>query len=76
MKKIILITGGIITILLAFLWYFNVITEPVFTIGAGILTLIGYIFVDSEKPIKAVKKISQIHNGKGDNVAGNKITKK
>ena len=75
MKNFILIIGGLITILLSFLWYFNIITEPVFTIGSAILTLLGYLFIDKEKPIKKVKKIKQIHKGEGDNIAGNKTIK-
>lgn len=52
MKNMILIVGGVITILLAFLWYFDKITEPMFTICSAILTFFGYLFVNSDKKKK------------------------
>lgn len=76
MKNTILIIGGLITISLTILWYFEIITEPVAAIGSAILTFLGYLFTDKEKPVKNEKNITQIHKGKGDNVAGDKIIKK
>jgi hypothetical protein len=76
MKKIILIVGSVITLILAILWYKNIISEPLVAVGSGILTLLTLIFVpdNDDKSIKT--KITQKHYGKGDNVAGNKIIKK
>ena len=74
MKNIILIIGGLITVILTVLWYFEVITEPVTAIGSAILTFLGYFFVGSDKSDKKVKKIKQVHHGNGDNVGGDKIT--
>lgn len=74
MKKSILIIGSILTLGLAILWYFNIISEPLVAIGSGILTLATYIFATDDKQF--TKKINQKHSGKGDNVAGNKIIKK
>lgn len=75
MKNYILIIGGILTISLAFLWYINIITEPIFTIGTATFTLVGYIFFNKNNDKKNDKNIKQIHKGKGDNVAGDKIIK-
>lgn len=72
MKKIILIIGTIITLILAILWYLDFISEPVVTIGSGILTLLGYFFIP-EKNEKVKKTINQKHSGPGDNIAGDKI---
>lgn len=73
MKKGILIIGSILTLLLAILWYFKIVSEPLVAVGTGALTLVSYIFVpeNSDKTI-----INQKHSGNGDNVAGNKIIKK
>lgn len=78
MKKIILIIGGLITVVLTALWYYNIITEPAAALGAAILTFLGYFFTEDgkEKPIKKKTKIKQVHNGDGDNVGGDKIVKK
>jgi hypothetical protein len=70
MKKVILIIGAIATLVLAILWYFNKVSEPLFSVGTGVLTVLGYIFVPDEK--KHNTKIKQKHSGTGDNVAGNK----
>lgn len=75
MKKLILIIGGLITIVLTALWYFGIITEPAVALASAILTFLGYLYSDKEKPLK-ITKIKQIHNGEGDNVAGDKIIKK
>lgn len=75
MKKVILIIGSIATLILAVLWYFNKVTEPLVAIGTGILTLLGYIFVPNETG-HTKTSIKQKHSGKGDNVAGNKTTRK
>jgi hypothetical protein len=74
MKNIILIIGGLITVVLTVLWYFEIITEPVAAIGSAILTFLSYLFVGNDKSVKKVKKIKQIHYGDGDNVGGNKTT--
>ena len=76
MKKFILIVGSIITLILAILWYGDIISEPFVAVGTGILTLLTLIFVPDNdvKPYK--NKNTQKHYGKGDNVAGNKIIKK
>jgi hypothetical protein len=72
MKNKVLVLGSIATIILALLWYLEKITEPSFALGAGIITLIGYILApeDSNKNAKTVNK--QNHSGLGDNVLGNK----
>jgi len=76
MKRVILITGGLITLLLAILWYYDVITEPLVAVGTAIITLVSLIFVPENKNNSSQTKITQNHSGKGDNVAGNKIIKK
>lgn len=73
MKKAILIIGAIATLILAILWYFDKVSEPLVAIGTGFLTVLGYIFVPDEN--KQSIKIKQKHSGTGDNVAGNKIIK-
>lgn len=73
MKNIILIIGGLVTVILTVLWYFEVITEPVAAIGAAVLTFLGYLFTGTGETPKKVKKIKQKHFGSGDNVAGDKI---
>ena len=70
MKKAILIIGAVATLVLAVLWYFDKVSEPLVAVGTGILTVLGYIFVPDEKIQKT--KIKQQHSGTGDNVAGNK----
>ena len=72
MKKIILILGSIATLILAILWYFGKVTEPLVSIGTGALTFLGFLFVPDDKP-KSKTIIKQKHSGTGDNVAGNKI---
>lgn len=70
MKKAILIIGAMATLVLAILWYFGKVSEPLVAVGTGVLTVVGYIFVPDEK--KQNIKIKQKHTGTGDNVAGNK----
>jgi hypothetical protein len=69
MKNKILIIGGIGTLILALLWHFEIITEPLFAIGAAIITLIGFTFAPNSKT-----EIELKHEGQGDNVLGNKTT--
>lgn len=76
MKNFILIIGGLITVILTFLWYYEIITEPVAAIGSAMLTFLGYLFVGSDNSGKKIKKIKQVHYGTGDNVRGDKITNK
>jgi hypothetical protein len=76
MKKIILILGGLITLTLAVLWYTDIISEPLFAVGTGIITLLSLIFIPENENKTGKTKITQNHSGKGDNVAGNKIIKK
>lgn len=76
MKKIILIVGSILTLVLAILWYKNIISEPIVAIGTGILTLLTLIFFPDNDDKSNKTKIKQKHYGKGDNVAGNKIINK
>lgn len=77
MKKIVLMIGSIITLSLAVLWYIGKISEPLVTVGTGVVTLISYVILPSENNNKPEKKIiKQKHYGKGDNVGGNKILKK
>lgn len=73
MKKIILIIGSLITIILAILWYIQIISEPIVSIGTGILTLIGYIIIPNQEQ-KSEPAIKQEHKGQGDNVVDNKTT--
>lgn len=71
MKNIILIIGSLSTLILAILWYFNIVSEPIVSIGTGILTFISYILIPGEKEKNKVS-IRQKHIGQGDNIAGNK----
>ena len=75
MKKIILIIGGIITLVLSILWYKDVITEPLFAVGTGIITILSLIFIPDKDNNTNKTKINQKHSGIGDNVAGNKTIK-
>lgn len=70
MKKTILIIGAIATLILAILWYYDKVSEPLVTVGIGVLTVLGYIFLPDEQ--KQNTKIKQNHSGTGDNIAGNK----
>lgn len=70
MKNVILIIGALTTLVLAVLWYYNVVSEPIVSIGTGILTVLGYILIPDKKKSKIVVK--QQHTGYGDNVLGNK----
>lgn len=72
MKNKVIVLGSIATVILAILWYLEIITEPSFAIGAGIITLIGYILApeDLNKSTRTINK--QNHSGSGDNVLGNK----
>ena len=70
MKNSILIIGALSTLVLAILWYFQVVSEPLVSIGTGILTVISYMLIPEEKKNKTV--IKQQHTGQGDNVLGNK----
>ena len=70
MRNTILITGGLITIILTVLWYFDIITEPAVAIGSATLTFLGFLFSTNDKK---QKKIKQTHFGEGDNVGGDKI---
>lgn len=76
MKKVILILGSIVTLILAVLWYYGKVNEPIVAIGTGILTVIGYVLVPDESSKSTKTVIKQKHSGSGDNVAGNKIVKK
>lgn len=71
MKKAILIIEAIITLILAFLWWNNTISEPLFTIVLAVVTLITYILFPNTD---STKNITQKHSGTGDNVVGNKTT--
>ena len=71
MKKAILIIGAIVTLTLAILWYFDIVSEPLVAIGTGVLTVVGYIFVPANNANKTT--ITQKHYGEGDNVSGDKI---
>lgn len=75
MKRIILIIGGLITLILAILWYKDIISEPLVAVGTGVITLLCLIFVPDNDSSNNTN-IVQNHSGKGDNVAGNKIIKK
>lgn len=75
MNKIILVGGSTLTLILAVLWYFDYISEPLAAVGTGIVTLLSYIFIPEENS-KRKKIIKQKHSGSGDNVAGNKIIKR
>ena len=76
MKKIILIIGGILTLVLSILWYKNIINEPLSAVGTGIVTLLCLVFIPDNNDNPNKTKIIQKHSGKGDNIAGNKIVKK
>lgn len=76
MKKTILIIGSIATLILSILWYFDKVTEPMVAIGTGFLTVLAYVLVPDGDNKATNTTITQKHTGKGDNVAGNKITKK
>lgn len=72
MKKKVLVTLGILaTLVLAFLWYKGYIDEPLYTIGALIVTLFIQFFISEDTD--NTKIINQKHSGNGDNVAGDKI---
>jgi len=73
MKKTILIVGSLITLILAILWYKNIITEPLVAVGTGIITLISLIFIPDNKNNGNKKKVRQKHSGEGDNIGGDKI---
>ncbi len=70
MKNAILIVGAIITLVLAILWYMDIISEPLFAIGTAVLTLITYLVIPTKRD---KSNINQRHSGKGDNVGGDKI---
>ena len=70
MKKAILIIGATVTLILAVLWYFDIVSEPLVAIGTGVLTVVGYIFAPANNAKKTT--IKQKHSGEGDNVAGDK----
>lgn len=73
MKNIILIIGSLSTLILAILWYLQIVSEPIVSVGTGVLTFIGYLLIPSEKENnKSV--IKQEHKGKGDNIIGDKTT--
>ncbi len=67
MKKMILIIGSLLTIVLIILWYLEIISEPFAALGAAILTFFGYLFTDNNG------KIKQIHHGSGDIIGGDKV---
>lgn len=71
MKNTILVIGALSTLVLAILWYFQVVSEPLVSIGTGILTVIGYMLIPNEEK-KNNTVIMQQHTGQGDNVLGNK----
>lgn len=71
----VLIAGGIITVILVILWYFDVISEPMAALGGAVLTLIGYLISNNSNNGKKAKiNVSQKHSGAGDNVARDKIS--
>ena len=72
----ILIIGGVVTIALVILWYFEKISEPMAALGSAVLTLIGFIVSgNSEKKQTGdtKMKIKQEHSGEGDNIGRDKI---
>lgn len=73
MKKIIGIVGSIITLILAFLWWNDIISEPFFAIGSAGVALIVLILMPNSNT-DSTGDITQKHSGTGDNVAGNKTT--
>lgn len=81
-RNTILILGSAITVVLIILWALEIIGEPIAALGGGILTLLGYLFVNegenykNESSIKNIKSNIQTHKGRGDNVGGDKITYK
>lgn len=76
MKKMILIVGGLLILILAILWYNDVITEPLVAVGTGIITLLSLIFIPENESKPSKTQIKQNHSGSGDNIAGNKIINK
>ena len=75
----VLIVGGIITVILVILWYFEVISEPMAALGSAVLTLIGFMMSNNSdngnKGNKTKINVTQKHSGTGDNVGRDKITK-
>ena len=48
-QNLILFIGALISIGLAVLWYFDIVSEPAVAIFSGVLTAVGY-FLASRKP--------------------------
>ena len=74
--NIILIIGSIVTIGLILLWHFNIIEEPIASLGGAVLTFIGYAMTNknnNEKSINTATTINQTNTGTGDNVGRDKI---
>lgn len=74
----VLIAGGIITVILVILWYFDVINEPMAALGSAVLTLIGFLISNNSdngnNGNKTKINVTQKHSGTGDNVARDKIS--
>jgi hypothetical protein len=75
MKTIVLITSGLTAIIFAILWYFDIVSEPVYTIVSAIVAFVTLLF-PSEKQKKETKVNEFVGRDKvvsGDIVYGGKV---